>query len=330
MDYYDEKVIGEGLRLVRNDRGLLFLKKTIDPASYEIYQRLREVNNAHIVKIFEIDKLPDGGFEVTEEYVDGITLYNIAQNRRFTCDEIRLYASEVCSGVMALHARGIIHRDITYNNVLLSQYGEIKIIDFDISRINRQSGARDTRVLGTPGFAAPEQYGFAQSDERTDVYAIGHLMDFMLRACAADEDKRKKDILVFIAQKCMRLSPADRFKSVKELSDMLAAAGNAKGNVVSVGRFIRYTYYTIMLLFFVLPVLLVWRGFQSVYVLIMFFIIMIFPVMMFGNDFDWQRLIPEFKYANKGIKIFVMVMVYLGVLMCVVTAIAVTTAIRGN
>src|SRR5437588_7493615 len=71
-------------------------------------------------------------------------------------------------------------------NIMLTRTGRIKLIDFGIARLFRSSGAQDTQLLGTPGFAPPEQYGGAQTDERSDIYSLAMTL-FQLLTCSISE-----------------------------------------------------------------------------------------------------------------------------------------------
>lgn len=86
---------------------------------------------------------------------------------------------DVCRAVSALHERGVVHRDITPGNVILARDGA-HLVDLGIARQQVQQRNRDTTTLGTWGFASPEQFGFAQTDARSDVYSLGKLLGFLL------------------------------------------------------------------------------------------------------------------------------------------------------
>ena len=87
---------------------------------------------------------------------------------------------ELCEVLVFLHGYGIIHRDIKPSNLLLAPDGHIRLIDFDAAREGKPSADNDTRLLGTRGYAPPEQYGFAQTDSRADIYAAGVTMKQLL------------------------------------------------------------------------------------------------------------------------------------------------------
>lgn len=103
---------------------------------------------------------------------------------------------------------GIIHRDIKPENMLLDESGHLYLIDFGIARIYRPGKANDTQLLGTVGYAAPEQFGYAQSDFRSDIYSIGVTCRDLNRVC------KKNRLLQRIEQKCMKMDPEERYPDI--------------------------------------------------------------------------------------------------------------------
>ena len=144
-------------------------------------------------------------------------------------DEAIKVATEVCEAASALHAAGVIHRDISPKNVILAADGA-HLIDLGIARTKTAGAPRDTTLLGTWGFAAPEQYGFAQSDERSDVYAIGRLLQFMLTGETADTlpgDGSVPARLADVITRATAFEPSARFGSADELGAALSLAGSS-------------------------------------------------------------------------------------------------------
>ena len=96
----------------------------------------------------------------------------------------------------------------------------MKLIDFDASRFFKKGQSKDTVIIGTAGYAAPEQLGFAQSDERTDIFALGVLMNVMLTG-EHPTNKLYKGKLRKVIEKCIQLDPQKRYKNVEELKKIL-------------------------------------------------------------------------------------------------------------
>jgi serine/threonine protein kinase len=104
---------------------------------------------------------------------------------------------------------------------MLTDEGNIRLIDFNISHKADRSKAKDTVVMGTDGYAAPEQFGFARSDERTDIYAIGVLFNYMLtgnrEVGGYSDNKRYADII----DRCTRFEPDKRYRQCSEIKEAL-------------------------------------------------------------------------------------------------------------
>lgn len=124
------------------------------------------------------------------EFVDGNTLEGLleANHGPFTERRVLGWARQLCDVLEYLHGQQppIIFRDLKPGNIMLTRGGRIKLIDFGIARLFRSSGAQDTQLLGTPGFAPPEQYGSAQTDERSDIYSLAMTL-FQLMTDAVNE-----------------------------------------------------------------------------------------------------------------------------------------------
>lgn len=185
-----------------------------------------------VPKVISLYALPDELVVVTE-YVEGESLEARLSRGPLTVAEAVRVASEVCEAASALHAAGIIHRDITPKNVILSRDGA-HLIDLGIARLGAQAsprpqaGRKDTVALGTYGFAAPEQFGFAQTDERSDVYSIGKLLLFMLTGqteVSAASGEQVPAWLVDVINRATAFEPSARPATAAELAAMLRGAG---------------------------------------------------------------------------------------------------------
>ncbi|WP_165867545.1 serine/threonine protein kinase [Paenibacillus pinisoli] len=117
------------------------------------------------------------------DYIDGDTIAGMLNQSMsgFTFPELVHIGLQLCSALIYLHTRpsAIIHRDLKPSNVMIDRKGNIKLIDFGISRKYKEGQHGDTVKLGTLGFAAPEQRDGRQSDARTDIYGLGALLFYI-------------------------------------------------------------------------------------------------------------------------------------------------------
>lgn len=186
--------------------------------SGEVYRRLLPVLCPHLPQIMEAAE-QDGQNAVLEEYVQGDTLAELLMGARLTEREARQVTMQLCQALHVLHSMGAVHRDVKPENVIL-RGSDAVLIDFDAARIYKDESESDTQVLGTTGFAAPEQYGIFQSDERADIFSLGVLLNIMLtgkhpsREMAAGKMGR-------IVRKCTMTAPEQRYQSARALMEVL-------------------------------------------------------------------------------------------------------------
>ena len=177
-----------------------------------IYKKLKAVDNRYIPQIFRLIE-SDGNFFVVEEYIGGQTLSDILKYENFLDEELSAQIfRQICECLKELHAQNIIHRDIKPSNIMLTRDNVIRLIDFSISRMVKENVDTDTEFLGTKGFAPPEQYGFGQTDSRSDIYSLGITIKTIL-------GKNYEGWLKEILTHCTKLDPEDRYQSVDELID---------------------------------------------------------------------------------------------------------------
>jgi len=146
-----------------------------------LLMRLNHPNLPLIVDYFPPDQ---GEHEiVVMDYIDGLTLkaYTESQGGRLSEEKVVQIGLQLCQALSYLHEQQppIIHRDLKPANVMIEENGLVRLIDFGIARRYREGGYTDTVMLGTPGFAAPEQIGEGQSDPRTDIYGLGTLLYYL-------------------------------------------------------------------------------------------------------------------------------------------------------
>ena len=182
----------------------------------EVFKKLCGIKCRSLACVTNVFEFENGSYALLE-YAPGKTIKSIIESGRlFSENETAFIVSELCDGLAVLHANGIIHRDVTAANVVISQSGEVKIIDYGIARLPRTDANKDTHILGTAGFAAPEQFGFAQSDERTDIYSLGVLINVMLTG-EFPTDEICTGFFADTVKRCVSIEASKRFRSIDEL-----------------------------------------------------------------------------------------------------------------
>lgn len=191
--------------------GELMVKKELD-CSADTIKIIKNLNAPYFPQIYYIIERTRTT-TVIEEYIEGEPLDKSKFSALSERIKIRLL-HQLCDAVELMHQHDIIHRDIKPSNVLLTNDCRIKVIDFDSARIKSAYADSDTRFLGTPGFAPPEQYGFAQTDARADIYALGQL----IKSVWSDQLPAS---LSRIARRCTRFDPQQRYSTVAQLKKAL-------------------------------------------------------------------------------------------------------------
>ena len=184
------------------------------PCPIMAYERLKNICCANLPEIYDIIELDDGQI-VLEEYVDSVTVAQVMETDKYRLSDARKVLLGVCDALTILHERGIIHRDVKPENVLITNAGRVVLIDSNASRMESMA-SKDTVVMGTVGYASPEQLGLSQTDARTDIYAAGVLFNVMLTGqhpsvtIASGRVGR-------IVRKCTAVNPDERYQTAAEL-----------------------------------------------------------------------------------------------------------------
>lgn len=173
---------------------------------HPVYEKLQALHHPYLPEILSV-KQGEGETCMTEEYVEGPCLAAVSLSER----ALTRAFLELCQVLEFLHGHGILHRDIKPDNILLAPDGHIRLIDFDAAREPKANEAQDTRLLGTRGHAPPEQFGFAQTDARADLYALGATFRQLLGPVA------RKGRWRHILRRCTALDPKDRYASAGQI-----------------------------------------------------------------------------------------------------------------
>lgn len=174
------------------------------------------------------------------EYVDGSTLEDLLERNNGPFPERRVlgWARQLCDVLEYLHNQNppIIFRDMKPGNIMLTaRTGRIKLIDFGIARFFRPLSAQDTQLLGTPGFAPPEQYGKAQTDARADIYSLAMTLFQLLTNTLSETGFGLKDVrsinpqispmVARALEKATALEPENRYPNVAAFRRALLGVG---------------------------------------------------------------------------------------------------------
>lgn len=210
--------------LKRGERGAVFLLREKETGkrhvfhrfqgNSEVYEVLLGVNCPNLPRVQAV-ACQDGTVLVLEEYIQGDTLEFLLEERPLSQEQAREILIQICRGLKVLHGLGIVHRDIKPENIIL-RGDEAVLIDFDVSRVCKTEQSSDTRVMGTAGYAAPEQFGFSQTDARADIFSLGVLLNEMLTRRHPSQ-KLADGPLRPIIEKCIEVNVDKRYASVDEL-----------------------------------------------------------------------------------------------------------------
>ena len=184
----------------------------------EVYAQLLTCRSSHLPTILEVASRGEEHL-ILEEFVEGDTLGFLLQEALFTGAETRRIARQLCQALWVLHSMAAIHRDIKPENVIL-RGDQAVLIDFDAARLHKPEHETDTQILGTTGYAAPEQYGLSQSDVRADIYSMGILINVM-RTGEHPSKKLAEGHLGRVVERCTQINPQKRYKDVLRLMEEL-------------------------------------------------------------------------------------------------------------
>lgn len=201
-------------------------------AESNILKRLQHPMLPRIVDIFEDRDC----IYIVEDFVEGITLEDLLKQQKKVDESQGLqWFRDLCGVLAYLHGQRphpIIYRDMKPSNIMLQPDGSLKLIDFGIAREYKQGSNADTTYIGTKGYAAPEQFGKAQTDARTDIYSLGVTMYHLLTGKSPYEPPYQfvsvrqlvpelSHGIEYILNKCVQSEPSDRYQTVDELVDDL-------------------------------------------------------------------------------------------------------------
>lgn len=199
-----------------------YVKKLLTVYNADVYRYLMAhhiPNTPNIVLVEEDDKV----LSVIEEFIPGDTLEErLEKHGTLPENQVIDIVSQLCTILAAFHGchPPIVNRDIKPSNIKITPDGVVKLLDMNAAKWSNEQSAKDTVLLGTQGYAAPEQYGFGPSSVLTDIYSVGVLMNVMLTGNLPNI-RVAAGSLGMIIRKCIELSPSGRYQSIADLQTSL-------------------------------------------------------------------------------------------------------------
>jgi len=198
---------------------------------------LARLTHPNLPKVYDYFSLP-GTHYIVMEYINGRTLDQILDARHGKPLDERLalsWALQICRAMHFLSVQKphpIVFRDLKPSNIMIARDGKVKLIDFGIARFFKENKREDTYVYGTPGYAAPEQYGSGQTDSRSDIFSLGATLHHCLTGRNPSEnplnfpDPRQLNPTInkeaaSIVNRAVELDMEKRFKSALEMKQAI-------------------------------------------------------------------------------------------------------------
>ncbi|MDW7660341.1 MAG: serine/threonine-protein kinase [Bacillota bacterium] len=236
--YADQKIFT--LKALKNEQGIV----------YDI-SRIAHLSHEGMAKIVEFGESEHYKY-VVKPYVEGLTLLEYVEIKGALNEkEVKNIARQIIDVFEYFHSQSepIIYRDLKPANIIMGSDGKIVLIDVETMRIVGRNRGSDTFYVGTHGYASPEQYGFRQSDIRSDIYSLGATLYFLLTGSEpVVESVKYRQIteinpkissqMAYVISKCMQFNPEERFKNVLGIKRALTSRvslGNFRNRKIKLG-----------------------------------------------------------------------------------------------
>lgn len=184
------------------------------PSCVTAYEELYRVECENLPLIYDVITCQDGQI-VLEEYIEGITVSQAMECEKYRYMGTKRVITAICNALGVLHGMNLVHRDVKPENVIIDKNGRVVLIDFNASR-KVSNASKDTVIMGTVGYASPEQLGLRETDPRTDIYALGILLNVMLTGKHPSE-QIARGRAGRIVRKCTNVNPDERYQTVEKL-----------------------------------------------------------------------------------------------------------------
>lgn len=205
------------------------LKKYTSEAVVSVIEHIKDLPKVYFPSIVEWWS-ENGEVYLIEEYIAGKTLRDMIKDGNLTFAEIMDYMIMLCDAMDYLHCHvpKLVHRDIKPENIIIDKEKKLKLIDFDALRCYKSGMECDTVLMGTRNYAPPEQFGFRQTDERSDIYSAGTTL--LELHDTVSTGKWENAQIQKIVDKATRFEPDKRYQNAKEMKKDLQKIQKRKVN----------------------------------------------------------------------------------------------------
>ena len=220
--YEEPSRLGNGKLLYRHkETGMLLVCRNLTPRDdLSAYRKLVGRTHRNLASVFDVIE-DENSPTVLMEYVPGRPLDHILRDNPPSDESVRRIALDVCDGLIALHSLEIVHKDLKPENIIITPNDSARLIDYGIATIFGQDRPAETALLGTVGYAAPEQFGFNRTDARTDIFSFGVLLNVLLAHEHPTVRQYRLGQPGRIIRRCLSTSPEDRYPSAQALRKAL-------------------------------------------------------------------------------------------------------------
>jgi len=227
LSYYKEIAVinaEHNISLVQHiESNKVFIKKVLYQYNKDLYLDILRHPIAGLPRLYEVIECEDE-LIIIEEYISGETLQEkLDRGEKLPFHNVSDYIIQICDCLLRLHQQNppIIHRDIKPSNIMITPGDAVVLIDLNAAKYVNNEKEVDTTLLGTKGYAAPEQYGFGASNEKTDIYALGVLIK-SLAYDLSDCPTQYTETFDSIIEKCTYIDPNQRYNNISEIRNCLS------------------------------------------------------------------------------------------------------------
>jgi serine/threonine protein kinase len=241
MECLSQNEIGETFLVKERQTGMYYVAKCYAkntfPSGAAEGDLLRKLNH-HGLPVYISEHQNEEMLCIVRSYAQGQSLAELALDGPLGQQQAIMIGTQLCEILAYLHSQNppIIHRDVKPQNIIVDEHGLVTLIDFGISRTFDETAQEDTLCLGTRHYAAPEQYGFAQTDPRSDIFSLGVLLLWLLTGKTNTRQAREllpNSWLTHVIGRCIAFNPEARYQTAAQLRDALTGRAIRRRRLLS-------------------------------------------------------------------------------------------------